>query len=218
MALAIFDLDNTLLGGDSDYLWGQYLVESGVVDGAWYARENQRYYDAYHAGTLDIYQFLEFALRPLANRPLEQLHAWRARYLEEKIKPIILPRALALLERHRQAGDTLLIITATNRFVTAPIAALLGVPHLIATEPEMVDGVYTGRVSGIPSFRDGKVQRLEAWLQGQVLTMDDSWFFSDSHNEIPLLQRVANPVAVDPDEELRRYAEQNRWTIMSLRN
>jgi len=218
LALAIFDLDNTLLGGDSDYLWGQYLAETGVVDGAHYARENQRYYDAYHAGTLDIMQFLEFALRPLAGVPVAQLHAWRKRYLELKIQPILLPKALALIERHKRAGDTLLIITATNRFVTEPIAELFGIAHLIATEPEMRDGVYTGRVDGIPSFREGKVQRLNAWLESRDESLDNSWFYSDSHNDLPLLQKVTHPIAVDPDEELRRIAVLHAWPVISLRD
>ncbi|MEK6747807.1 MAG: HAD family hydrolase [Pseudomonadota bacterium] len=218
MALAIFDLDNTLLGGDSDYLWGQYLVELGVVDGVFYARENQRYYDAYKAGTLDIQHFLEFALRPLVGVPQEQLYTWRKRYLDQKIRPIMLPKALALLDRHRQAGDILLIITATNRFVTQPIAEWLGVEHLIATDPELVDGFYTGKVAGIPCFREGKVLRLQEWLQGRAMSLEKSWFYSDSHNDLPLLLKVANPVAVDPDDELRRYAEHQRWPVISLRN
>ncbi len=153
MSLAIFDLDNTLLDGDSDYLWGQFLVERGLVDGAFYERENQRFYDQYRAGTLDIYEFLTFMLRPLASNPLAELLNWRAQFLEAKIRPILLPRAMELVKQHRTAVDTLLIITATNRFITEPIAEMLGVPNLLATEPEFVNGRYTGRPAGIPCFQ-----------------------------------------------------------------
>lgn len=218
MALALFDLDNTLLGGDSDYLWGRFLVEQGLVDGEHYERENARFYAQYRAGTLDIREFLRFALQPLASHDLATLHAWRARYLKDKIAPILLPAAQALVERHRAQGDTLLIITATNRFVTEPIAALYGIEHLLATEPEMIDGRYTGAVSGVPCYREGKVQRLEAWLAEHALKLDKSWFYSDSHNDIPLLERVTHPVAVDPDETLRQLAVARDWPVITLRN
>jgi HAD superfamily hydrolase (TIGR01490 family) len=217
MSLAIFDLDNTLLGGDSDYLWGQFLVEQGLVDGAAYERENQRFYDDYRAGTLDIHAFLAFMLRPLVGQPLTELLNWRARFVEEKIRPILLPRAAALLERHRTAGDTLLIITATNRFVTTPIAELLGVSNLLATEVEFADGGYTGRPLGIPCFQHGKVARLDEWLAETGHDLINSWFYSDSHNDLPLLDRVTYPVAVDPDEALVRHAEKRGWPIISLR-
>ena len=217
MALALFDLDNTLLGGDSDYLWGRFLVEEGLVDGERYERENQRFYAQYHAGTLDIHEFLRFALQPLANHDTATLYAWRARYLQEKITPILLPAARALVEKHRGQGDTLLIITATNRFVTEPIAALFGIENLLATDPEMVDGRYTGNVSGVPCYREGKVQRLGMWLKEHSMDHDESWFYSDSHNDIPLLETVTHPVAVDPDETLREYAENKGWPVISLR-
>ena len=217
MALAIFDLDNTLLSGDSDYEWGRFLATHGLVDGGHYERENQRYYQAYHAGTLDIFEFLRFALRPLSEHPLPTLYDWRARFLRECIDPIILPAARALLDRHRDQGDTLLIITATNSFVTAPIAERLGVSHLLATEPELKDGRYTGEVTGIPCFQEGKVSRLQVWLAEHDQSLDDSWFYSDSHNDLPLLKRVTHPVAVDPDDALRAYAETQGWRIISLR-
>lgn len=217
MGLAIFDLDNTLLGGDSDYLWGQFLVEQGLVDGEHYERENQRFYKAYEAGTLDIYEYQAFMLRPLAGRPLPELRAWRERFMEEKIQPILLPKAEELLYRHRAAGDLLLIITATNRFITAPIAERLGVPHLLATEPEVVDGLYTGRTVGIPCFQQGKVERLNAWLADTGGDLADSWFYSDSHNDLPLLNRVTYPVAVDPDTTLARHAQAQGWPMISLR-
>lgn len=217
MSLAIFDLDNTLLGGDSDYLWGMFLVEQGLVDGEQYAQENQRFYDDYAAGILDIYAYQAFMLRPLAQRPLSELHAWRARFMAEKIQPLLLPKALALVDKHRAAGDTLLIITATNRFLTAPIAEQFAIPYLLATEPEMQDGRYTGRTTGIPSFQQGKVQRLHLWLAEQGMDLGNSWFYSDSHNDLPLLRLVDNPVAVDPDDKLMAHAQAQGWPIISLR-
>jgi HAD superfamily hydrolase (TIGR01490 family) len=215
--LAIFDLDNTLLAGDSDYLWGQFLVERGLVDGESYARENARYYDAYRAGTLDIQEFLRFALRPLREHGLAALQAWRRHFLAEKILPIIPPATRELLALHRARGDTLLIITATNRFVTEPIAAELGVPNLLATDPELKDGRYTGELAGIPCFREGKVERLQQWLAESGRSFAARWFYSDSHNDLPLLERVEYPVAVDPDPELEGVARELGWPIVSLR-
>ena len=217
VTLAIFDLDHTLLGGDSDYLWGKYLVAEGLVDGAYYERENQRFYEDYRAGTLNIHAFLDFALRPLATIPLPRLLALRERFMRDQIAPIMLPAARALLDRHREQGHTLLIITATNRFVTEPIAAAFGVEHLLATDPERVDGRYTGRVEGIPTFREGKVRRLDLWLARHGEHLADAWFYSDSHNDLPLLERVPHPVAVDPDDTLRAHAEAKGWPVISLR-
>jgi HAD superfamily hydrolase (TIGR01490 family) len=217
LALAIFDLDNTLLGDDSDYLWGRFLVERGIVDADHYERENDRFYREYKEGRLDIYEFLRFSLRPLAEHPLSDLLAWRARFLAEKIEPVILPAGRELLSRHRARGDTLVIITATNAFVTAPIADRLGVAHLIATEPELREGRYTGRVAGVPSFREGKVARLQAWLDSHGESLRGSSFYSDSHNDIPLLGRVDHPVAVDPDESLAIHARERGWPVISLR-
>jgi len=218
LALAIFDLDNTLLAGDSDYLWGVFLAEQGAVDGDHYERENERFYQEYKEGRLDIREFLRFSLRPLSENDPDTLVGWHRRFMERKIEPILLPRAAELLERHRSQGDTLLIITATNAFVTAPIARRLGVEHLLATEPEIRDGRYTGGVAGIPCFKEGKVERLHHWLDQRHESLNGSWFYSDSHNDIPLLERVDNPVAVDPDEELRRYAAEREWPIISLRD
>ena len=217
MSLAIFDLDNTLLGDDSDYLWGRFLIEQGLVDEDAYERENQRFYDAYRAGTLDIQAFLNFMLQPLSAHPPARLLEWRARFLQDKIEPIILPEALALLARHRNAGDTLLIITATNRFITEPIAQRLGVPHLLATDIEFIDGRYTGRPLGTPCFQHGKVERLRAWLAETGRELAGSWFYSDSHNDLPLLDLVTHPVAVDPDQTLAQYARERGWPIISLR-
>lgn len=217
MGIALFDLDNTLIAGDSDYLWGCFLVEQGIVDGTVYEQANQRFYDQYKVGELDIHEFLDFQLRPLALHPVAQLQAWRAQYIEEKIRPILLTKAQMLIDRHRQQGDTLVIITATNRFITEPIAGLYGIEHLLATEPEHRDGQYTGGVAGTPCFQDGKVTVLEQWLATQGETLIDSWFYSDSHNDLPLLARVQKPTAVDPDEILQTHAEKHGWPIISLR-
>lgn len=218
MSLAIFDLDNTLLSIDSDHAWGEFLLEQGAVDPIAYREANERFMADYDAGTLDMAAFLEMALKPLADNSPEQLSAWHQQFMASKIEPNILPKAEELLARHRTRGDTLLIITATNRFITAPIAERLGVDHLIAVNPEVKDGHYTGRVSGIPSFREGKVTRLHKWLEDQDLSMEGAWFYSDSHNDLPLLEEVEHPVAVDPDDTLRKIAEERQWRIMSLRD
>ncbi len=216
MSLAIFDLDNTLLAGDSDYLWGQFLARQGVVDATWYERENSRYYAAYVAGTLDINEFLAFSLKPLADLAPLRLQQLHAQYMTECIKPLIRPAALELVSRHRAKGASLLIITATNRFITAPIAQAFGIDHLLATDPEMLAGRYTGKVSGVPCFREGKVTRLQHWLAEQQQSLTDSWFYSDSHNDLPLLNQVTHPVAVDPDPTLREVANQRGWQILAL--
>lgn len=217
MGLALFDLDNTLIAGDSDYLWGCFLVEQGIVDGSRYERENRRFYDQYRVGELDIYEFLDFQLRPLAEHGLASLQQWRKQYVEEKISPILLPKAHELIDRHRQQGDTLVVITATNRFITAPIVELYDIPHLLATEPELQDEQYTGRVAGTPCFQDGKVERLGDWLADNQQSLDNSWFYSDSHNDLPLLNKVTHPVAVDPDEILEQHARDHDWPVISLR-
>ena len=217
MGLALFDLDNTLIAGDSDYLWGCFLVEQGIVDGAHYERENRRFYDQYRVGELDIYEFLDFQLRPLAEHGLASLQQWRKQYVEEKISPILLPKAHELIDRHRQQGDTLVVITATNRFITAPIVELYEIPHLLATEPELQDEQYTGKVAGTPCFQDGKVERLGDWLADNQQSLDNSWFYSDSHNDLPLLNKVTHPVAVDPDEILEQHAHDHDWPVISLR-
>ena len=217
MGIALFDLDNTLIAGDSDFLWGCFLVEQGIVDAALYERENQRFYDQYRVGELDIHEFLDFQLRPLSEHSLDTLQQWRRQYVEEKITPILLPRAQTLIDRHRQQGDTLVVITATNRFITGPIVELYDIPHLLATEPEILNDQYTGKVSGIPCFQDGKVERLSGWLVENRQSLQDSWFYSDSHNDLPLLSKVTHPVAVDPDEILERHAGDNDWPIISLR-
>lgn len=218
MALAIFDLDNTLLGGDSDYLWGTFLVERGIVDEEEFERENERFYREYKEGILDIYEFLRFSFRPLRDNSPDDLERWRREFLRDKIDPIVLPKARELVERHRNADDELLIVTATNEFVTAPIAGRLGIPNLIATVPARLNGRYTGEVAGIPSFQEGKVVRLLDWLREAGADLAGSTFYSDSHNDIPLLERVDHPVAVDPDEHLQRHAQENGWPTISLRD
>jgi HAD superfamily hydrolase (TIGR01490 family) len=217
MTVAIFDLDNTLLAHDSDYLWGRYLVERGLVNAEEYDRANEQFYAQYKQGTLDIKQFLRFALRPLAEHDPETLEQWRSEFVETKIRPEIAPGTPALLRHHRERGHTLLIITATNRFVTEPIAALLGVADLLATRPELRNGRYTGDFVGIPTFREGKVSALHAWLQANDETLENSWFYSDSHNDLALLEAVTHPVAVDPDPRLRTIAEERGWKIITLR-
>ena len=221
MALTLFDLDNTLLSGDSDHAWMEFLGSRGIVDTERFSRLNDRFYAEYQAGTLDIQAFLNFQLAPLAAHPRAHLDAWHREYLQERVLPMISERARALVEEHRQQGDTLVIITATNRFVTAPIAEELGIVHLLATEPEeTTSGDFTGRSVGIPCFQAGKVQRLRDWLRTQELdwenTLRNSTFYSDSHNDLPLLDTVTHPVAVDPDPRLRAIAEARGWPILSL--
>ena len=217
MALALFDLDNTLLAGDSDYLWGEFLTEQGVVNAELYARENQRFYEEYKKGTLDIHEFQAFSQQPLVDNPTDKMLALHKQFLEEKIKPIMSPASFDLIKHHRDSGDTLVVITATNSFVTGPIVKAFGIENLIATEPEIIDGHYTGKIDGIPCFQDGKVKRLAAWMQDNQFDLKDSWFYSDSHNDLPLLLEAENPVAVDADEQLLEYAQQHNWKIISLR-
>lgn len=218
MALAIFDLDNTLLNGDSDYLWGQFLAKQGLVDGDSYEKENQRFYDEYVKGTLDIYEFLEFSLQPLSQIEMSQLSQLHEKFMVQSIRPLITAKSRALIAQHQTAGDLALIITATNLFITAPIAQELGIENILATEPEIVNNRYTGKVAGIPCFREGKVERLKHWLQQTGHNLAGSYFYSDSHNDLPLLEMVTHPVAVDPDETLHTHAEMKGWDIISLKN
>ncbi len=216
MALALFDLDETLLAGDSDYLWGQHLVQKGVVDGVAYERANRQFYEEYKQGTLDFFEFSRFAFHTLSAHPLKQLKEWRREFVEQKIRPIMLAKGIELMERHRKAGDKLIIITSTNRFVTEPIAELYGVHQLIATEPEIVMGKYTGELE-TPCFAHHKVDRLQEWLSLSGNVLEGSRAYSDSHNDIPLLEVVKHPVAVDPDEKLKAHALENDWEIISFR-
>jgi len=220
MNLVLFDLDNTLLAGDSDYEWGQFLIAKGAVDGAHYEAKNQAFYDDYKAGQLDIYAFLAFALRPLATHTRAQLDAWHAEYMETRVKPMITRAARDLVRQHLDEADLVAIITATNSFVTAPIAREFGVSHLIATDPECINGHFTGEVAGTPCFREGKITRLEQFLEHHGTRLDclsSSRFYSDSLNDLPLLEKVQHPVAVDPDATLRSHAQAHGWPVISLR-
>jgi HAD superfamily hydrolase (TIGR01490 family) len=215
--LALFDLDNTLLDGDSDYAWAQFLIEEGVLHPAEYNAKNEYFYERYKDGTLDIHEFLDFQLAPIARRPRAQLDAWHNEFMQRKVRPMILPKAPELIARHADAVAA--IVTATNRFITAPIAAELGVAKLIATDIEEIDGVFTGKPRGTPAFREGKVELVNEWLGGRGHRLADyeSWFYSDSLNDLPLLERVTHPVAVDPDATLRAHAAERGWPVISLR-
>jgi len=217
VALAIFDLDHTLLSGDSDHAWGQFLVDRGLVDPEVHQRRNDHFYEQYKAGSLDIHEYLEFAMRPLTEYDADHMHAERDIFLNDRIEPLVSQKARDLIRHHEERGDTLLIITATNGFVTYPIAERLGIEHIIAPHPEVIDGRYTGKTVGIPSFQDGKVTRLKRWMEEHQHDMQGSYFYSDSHNDLPLLRLVDHPVAVDPDPTLQAEAEANGWPVISLR-
>ena len=217
MALAIFDLDNTLIAGDSDHAWGEFLVTKGSVDPVSYKTTNDQFYQDYLAGNLDIIKYMSFALEPLSREPMIQLYEWRQEFIDQVVAPMILKKGEDLMTRHKKQGDYCLIITATNRFVTEPIATKLGVDDLIATDPEIVNNRYTGKITGIPSYKEGKVLRLDDWLSKKPFSLADAWFYSDSHNDIPLLEKVGHPVAVDADTELSAYAKHKRWNQLSLR-
>ena len=220
MNLALFDLDNTILAGDSDYNWSRFLIQEGYLDGAIHAEKNEKFYADYKAGTLDIYAFVEFQFKPLARNPRTVLNQLLKKYVEEVIKPMITEKARALVKRHQDEGDLIIVITATNSFITKPIAELFGIENLIGTDPEEKEGEFTGKVSGLPSFKEGKVTRLEAWLKDKKLSLasfEKSYFYSDSHNDLPLMQKVTHPVAVDSDDVLSEYAKSKGWPQISLR-
>lgn len=219
MELALFDLDNTLLHGDSDYEWAQFLIELGVLERDRYEARNQGFFDQYKAGTLDIFEFLEFQLAPLAQHSRTQLAAWHRDFMQRKIRPMITQRSRALVAAHRVRDRLSAIVTATNAFVTRPIADELGIEHLLATDLEEQEGAFTGRPRGVPTFKEGKVERLHQWLaeRGQRLgEFRASWFYSDSINDVPLLEQVTHPVAVDPDPRLAALARERGWPIVSL--
>jgi HAD superfamily hydrolase (TIGR01490 family) len=219
--LALFDLDNTLLSGDSDFAWSQFLVEQGVLERELFESKNLAFYEQYKAGTLNIFEFLDFQLKPLSQHPRKVLDTWHADFMRIKIRPMMGDAARKLVAKHRNAGDICVIITATNSFVTAPIAREFGVENLIGTDPEQINGEFTGRVSGMPSFREGKITRLENWMTERNWnwsSFSETTFYSDSLNDLPLLDKVKNPVAVDPDATLRAHAEKQGWPIISLRN
>ncbi len=219
MNLALFDLDNTLLAGDSDFEWAQFLIAKGVLDREVHAAKNQAFYDDYKAGTLDIRAFLAFQLAPLARHDRAELDAWHREFMAARIRPIIGNPARALVRRHLEADDLCAIVTATNSFVTGPICREFGIPHLVATVPAQENGRFTGAARGTPAFREGKIARVEAWLETQGLwwgSFDETRFYSDSLNDLPLLEKVSHPVAVDPDDTLRAHAARKGWPIMRL--
>jgi HAD superfamily hydrolase (TIGR01490 family) len=221
--LALFDLDHTLLPCDSDYEWGQFLARIGVVDGEEYARKNERFYQDYKEGKLNIDEFLRFALKPLSEHSRAQLKEWHDAFMSEVISGQLRQEAIDLVKRHQDAGDLCCVVTATNSFVTRPIVESFGIEHLIATEPATAEdhplANYTGEVKGIPNFREGKILNLHEWLVTQKLTLDTlpySYFYSDSINDLPLLEKVSHPVATNPDDRLRNKAKQRNWPILEL--
>lgn len=218
MPLTIFDLDETLIAADSDHEWGQFVIDKGLVDAQKHKKKNDDFYEQYKAGELDIDEYLQFSCSILTQYSIEDLHGFRSEFVEQRILPIILDKAQDLVKKHRQLGDTLLVITSTIEFVTRPIVDEFGIDILIAPDPEIVSNRYTGRIVGVPSFAAGKVTRLEQWLANRQDSLEGSSFYSDSHNDLPLLRLVDNPVAVDPDPILREKAEENQWSIISLRD
>ncbi len=222
MNLALFDLDNTLLSGDSDFEWAQFLIGKGVVDRELQEAKNIQFYEQYKAGTLDIYEFLNFQLAPLTRHDRAELDAWHCEYMARHIRPIVGDKARALVQQHLANGDICAIVTATNSFVTGPIAREFGIPHLIGTVPaaNVMDGAFSGGPRGTPSFREGKIARVESWLESLGLwwgSFEESFFYSDSHNDLPLMEKVSTPVAVDPDDTLRQHSLARNWRIISLR-
>ncbi len=220
MELVLFDLDNTLLAGDSDFEWAQFLISKGVLDKEVYEARNQQFYDQYKAGTLDIFEFLDFQLKPLARHSRAQLDAWHQEFMDTRVRPMMTPKAQALVKQHLDSGAVVAIVTATNSFVTGPIARAFGIPHLVATIPAQEDGAFTGKPRGTPAFKAGKIERVEAWLESLGLcwmSFARSSFYSDSHNDLPLMNKVGNPVAVDPDDTLRAHATAQGWPVISLR-
>ena len=217
MRLAIFDIDNTLIAGDSDLLWGEFLCERNYVDSNVYKAEHEKYYKDYLSGKLDINNFLKFQLKVLGENDLNLLKKWRKDFFEEKIRPVILPKAYQLIDKHRNQNHDLLIITATNRFIVEPIASEFKIENIIACEPEIYNEQFTGKFTGTPSYAEGKVERFNDWLKTIGHRLEESWFYSDSHNDIPLMKEVNHPVAVDPDESLKNEAIKIGWPIISLR-
>jgi len=218
MSLAIFDLDNTLIGGDSDYLWGEFLCDEGIIsDRQSFEKKNDYFYQQYELGLLDIYAWAEFSFEILSHYSINELEAFHLKFMAQKIEPIFLEKAQDCINSHKKNGDTVLVITASNTFVTAPIVKRYGINHLIATEPEIVSGRYTGKVSGIPCFKSGKIENLMPWLERNSESLKDSTFYSDSHNDLPLLELVDNPVAVNADKILAKIAQTKGWDILNWR-
>ena len=217
MNLIIFDLDETLIKVDSDVEWGRYLIDKNLVDPDEWKSKNEKFYSQYKSGQLNIDEYLAFSCEPLKNINLDVLKKHRKTFISERIKPNILKKGQRLIEKHRSEGDELLVITATIEFITKPIVALLGIEQIIAPIPEFANGAYTGKIVGIPSFRNGKLDRLNQWLKKNNKAFDNITFYSDSHNDIPLLSAVTKPVAVDPDPILLEESKKRNWLIISLR-
>ena len=218
MSLAMFDLDNTLIGGDSDYLWGEFLCEKGIIeDTASFQKMNEYFYQQYEVGKLDIYAWAEFSFKVLTEYSIDELNDLRQNFIQQKIEPIFLDNAQTCINQHKENGDTVLVITASNTFITAPIAEMYGINHLLATEPEFKDGRFTGKVSGIPCFQSGKIDNLMPWIEKHNKNLKGSYFYSDSHNDLPLLELVDNPVAINGDPRLTRTAKKNGWPNLDWR-
>ncbi len=218
MSLAIFDLDNTLIGGDSDYLWGEFLCDEGIIsDRQSFEKQNDYFYQQYELGSLDIYAWAEFSFEILSHYSIDELEAFHLKFMDQKIEPIFLEKAQDCINSHKENGDTVLVITASNTFVTAPIVKRYGINHLLATEPEIVSGRYTGKVSGIPCFKSGKIENLMPWLERNGESLKDSTFYSDSHNDILLLELVENAVVVNADAKLTLIARKKGWKIVDWR-
>nr|WP_239090368.1 HAD family hydrolase [Marinomonas ostreistagni] len=215
--MAIFDLDGTLLSGDSDYNWGQFLVEKGLVDVNVYKEANDKFFEQYQAGTLDIHEYLAFSLKPLTQFSKAERDSLHAEFMATKVRPMMQEEAHKLLKFHKDQGHFLLLITATNQFVTGPISEELGMDHIIAPVPEVINDEYTGKIVGVPSFQGGKVTRLNQWLEETGHSMEGSYFYSDSRNDLPLLELVDHPIAVDADPILTDIAKERGWPHISLR-
>jgi len=219
MALAIFDLDNTLLAGDSDHRWGEFLCDVGLANAEAFRQKNDAFYADYQAGSLDMTAYLDFVLEPLTGMARSAVRSLQRQFVAECVEPMLLDKAFDLLNEHRIKGDTLLMMTATHAVVAEPVAARLGFEHWLGSGVGIVDECYTGKAEGNPCFQQGKVDHLADWRSRhpEIADLDDCWFYSDSHNDLPLLSAVGHPVAVDPDDTLRAHAEVNDWQIMSLR-
>lgn len=215
--LALFDLDNTLLAGDSDHSWGEFMVANKIVDPESFKARNDQFYEDYKNGSLNMYDYGAFILEPLTQYSKEEMFKWHYQFMHECVIPMVLQKGQDLIQQHRDAGDEIVIITATNDFVTGPIAKYLGVQHLIATTAEMIDGEYTGKIAGTPCLQEGKIGKLMEWLDTTDFSLMGARFYSDSFNDIPLLQEVDEPVAVDPDAKLREHANACGWPIITLR-
>ena len=219
MDLVLFDLDNTLLAGDSDFAWAQFLIAKGVLDREVQEARNIAFYEQYKAGTLDIFEFLDFQLAPLARHPREQLDAWHREFMVTSVVPMITDKARALVREQLDRGALVAVVTATNSFVTGPITREFGIAHLVATVPAQENGAFTGKPRGMPAFKRGKIERVGSWLESLGLYLGSfqrSWFYSDSHNDLPLMARVTDPVAVDPDDTLKAHALAQGWPVVSL--